>query len=136
MRPLLVSLLLCVPLLGQSSLDGDWIFEMTRFGQVDSMRMKVTVTGQTLVTKLGNEEFEGAFKDAKVDFASKRPSGPKFTGMLKDGVLAGTGAVDGNQIPWRATREPAKPANPRTHTFEPTEFHRVFSGAIPPALHI
>ena len=36
---------------------------------------------------------------------------------------------------WTAKRIPARPPNaPREHVFEPQEFHRVFSGAIPPVL--
>ena len=38
---------------------------------------------------------------------------------------------------WKATRLPVRPPKaPREHEFEPKEFHRVFSGAIPPVLHI
>src|SRR5262249_15214847 len=38
---------------------------------------------------------------------------------------------------WSATRIPVRPPHaPREHVFEPKQFHRVFSGAIPPVLHI
>jgi len=36
----------------------------------------------------------------------------------------------------RLYRERPRAATPTAHTFEPKEFHRLFSGAIPPALHI
>jgi acetamidase/formamidase len=39
-------------------------------------------------------------------------------------------------VKWTAVRIPPRPAAPRTHDFEPTEFHRYFSSAIKPALRI
>jgi acetamidase/formamidase len=39
-------------------------------------------------------------------------------------------------VSWSARRARVRPAKPQTHQFEPVEFHRVFSDAIPPALHI
>ena len=64
-------------------------------------------------------------------------------------VIQGTGRIRGPKMfslarwlkapssPWKATRLPIRPANaPREHVFEPKEFHRVFSGAIQPVLHV
>src|SRR5262249_10904396 len=51
-----------------------------------------------------------------------------MSGDASRGALTGT---------WKATRIPVRPPDaPREHVFEPKEFHRVFSGAIPPVLHI
>src|SRR5262249_29419120 len=38
--------------------------------------------------------------------------------------------------PWSKSPPALPPATPKVHTFEPTQFHRVFSDAIPPVLHI
>src|SRR5262249_6956431 len=60
-----------------------------------------------------------------------------MTGSVQRAAIFGEltiGDVKGN---WKATRPPGRPAKaPREHVFEPKEFHRVFSGAIQPALHI
>jgi hypothetical protein len=41
-----------------------------------------------------------------------------------------------NSITWSARRAAIPPHAPQVHDFEPTEFHRVFSDAIPPVLRI
>jgi acetamidase/formamidase len=51
----------------------------------------------------------------------------QITGTVKQGE---------DQFAWKARRAKIGAAPPKTHVFEPTTFHRVFSGAIPPALHI
>src|SRR4029079_5269028 len=39
-------------------------------------------------------------------------------------------------VTWSAKRVATPPSNPQVHEFAPKEFHRVFSDAIPPVLHI
>jgi hypothetical protein len=52
--------------------------------------------------------------------------------------LTGTASWPGiaGDVAWSARRAKKAPDKPQVHTFEPTEFHRVFSDAIPPVLHI
>jgi hypothetical protein len=61
-----------------------------------------------------------------------------YTGKIADGAMKGEGDWGGTtKVQWTARRPAARPANgPRTHVFAPTEFHRTFSYAIPPALRI
>ncbi len=40
------------------------------------------------------------------------------------------------EFAWKAQRAPSGSTTPRAHTFEPSTFHRVFSGAIKPVLRI
>lgn len=73
-------------------------------------------------------------------FTAKRPNGDHFgdfKGKAHGDKLEGTAVWSGDRkITWSAKRPNSLPAAPRVHDFEPTEFHRVFSDAIPPALHI
>jgi amidase len=133
MRPLFAFLLMVTPALGQS-VDGNWILEIRRFGEPDYRRLNLKTNGDTLTAKSGSREFEGKVNGNKVEFRAK--SGPQFTGALDNGVLAGTVKFDNEEAPWKATREPGKSSAAKTHVFEPTQFHRQFSGAIDPALHI
>src|SRR5262249_54660547 len=60
-----------------------------------------------------------------------------FTGKSMDGILKGEGDWGSIKLQWNARRPATRSeGGPRTHTFTPTEFHRTFSYAIPPALRI
>jgi len=61
-----------------------------------------------------------------------------FKGKLSGGELSGTGSWPGvsGDVSWSARRAVKPPDKPQIHDFEPKEFHRVFSDAIPPVLHI
>src|SRR6202012_4535347 len=69
-----------------------------------------------------------------------RPKGQPFgdfKGTARGDELEGTAVWFGDrQIAWTAKRPATAPATPKVHDFEPTQFHRVFSDAIPPALRI
>src|SRR4051812_47940398 len=67
----------------------------------------------------------------------------RYRGVVRDGRLVGmvtVGARRGEPLAdtaaWFATLQPVRTGPPRMITFEPTMFHRRFSGAIAPALHI
>jgi acetamidase/formamidase len=55
---------------------------------------------------------------------------------MKGDELAGVAHIFGEDRQWIARRVVKSTAAPQTRTFEPTQFHRYFSGTIPPALHI
>jgi amidase len=50
--------------------------------------------------------------------------------------LKGTVKRGSDEMGWVMRRIVVPTAAPRTHTFTPSDFHRLFSGTIPPALHI
>lgn len=67
----------------------------------------------------------------------------RFRGTIRDGRLTGTrllgarpGAALTDTSAWFATAQPVRSGPPRAISFEPVVFHRRFSGAIAPALHI
>src|SRR5215467_2760075 len=70
-----------------------------------------------------------------------RPAGQlfgEFKGRLNGDVLSGTASITqpSGDITWSAKRAAKRPDKPQVYDFEPKEFQRVFSDAIPPVLHI
>ena len=55
---------------------------------------------------------------------------------MADGHIEGTGRLveQKRDLKWEASRQQTKNSPPRTHTFEPAQFHHFFSDAIEPAL--
>jgi acetamidase/formamidase len=65
----------------------------------------------------------------------------RFAGVLRDGVIRGTRtspargtAPAADSVPFLAMPELAPSRAPRRHAFGPQDFHRWYSGAVPPAL--
>ena len=56
--------------------------------------------------------------------------------MLQGDEITGTVKQGKDEFGWKARREKDLRRRPADSYFEPTSFHRGFSGAIPPALHI
>jgi hypothetical protein len=102
--------------------------------------MALKVEGDKLTGHLNEIKLEGTIKGNELIFTGKRPSGDlfgDFKGKSDSSELTGTGLWRGNrEITWSAKRPATPPSSPRVHDFEPKEFHRVFSDAIPPALRI
>ena len=124
----------------QSSLTGDWVNVIAQYDQKSYMRMHVTQDG-TRLTATGAFELKlaGTIRDGKVELEGKTERGRdlKASGSIAGQEIHGTAHVDGEDLAWRAYREQPRPASaPAVHNFEPKEFHRFFSGSIPPVLHI
>ncbi len=141
MRVLIAAIVTCVlPLCGQSiqpsDINGNWVLEVTRFGEPDYRRLSVEMKGSALTTKSGATELEGSVQGRSIEFAPKPEPQRKFTGTLENGVMTGSVTFGNDQGTWKATRAPEKTSGSKTRVFEPVQFHRQFSGSIPPALHI
>ncbi|MCU1329268.1 MAG: Acetamidase/Formamidase [Bryobacterales bacterium] len=93
-----------------------------------------------MVTGTLNElKLAGTVQGDHVNLTAARPNGKewgKFEGQLQGDDLAGSVKQGAEEFAWKAHRASATAAAPATHTFEPTRFHRAFSGSIAPALHI
>lgn len=142
MKAIWVSLLTLATLCtAQASRDlsGNWIIELTFFDVTDYRRITLKQQGTELTGSDGNATIAGTVRENKVEFRAKAGSGPEtiVSATVQGGELVGTAQRGDDQRKFRAYREKIRPSNaPRVHNFEPTEFHRVFSGAIPPVLHI
>ena len=123
-----------------ADVSGDWEFVCQTLGDLSYPRVTLKQTGEKLTGKLNELTLDGAVNGDELTFTAKRPNGDPFgdfKGALRGDGLAGTAVWFGKQpVTWSAKRPVKPPAEPHTYDFEPKEFHRVFSDAIPPVMHI
>lgn len=131
-----------LPLLSfAAEVEGSWHLVLVRFGtEFADARVELKVDGEKLTGTLNELKLEGSTKNDAVTLRATRPNGSAWgtlEGRLQGNVITGTVRQGGEEIGWKARRMPPAVNGPaRTHTFVPTEFHRVFSGAIKPVLRI
>jgi len=124
-----------------ADVSGDWELAYNYLGDTNSVRLTLTnADGKLSGTLLNVAIVEGTVNDEALTFSAKRSNGKHFAdfiGKAHGGTLEGTGHWAGDrEITWSAKRSATPPPVPRVHDFEPTNFHRFFSDAIPPALRI
>src|SRR5882724_873358 len=123
-----------------ADIDGPWRIAVISFGEeVNSAKLELKVQGDQLSGTLNELKIEGTFKNGDLKFTALRPNGDKFgtfEGRANGSELSGTVRRGDDDLKWIASRAALNTAAPQTRTFEPTQFHRFFSGTIPPALHI
>jgi len=119
---------------------GDWVFTDRYLGESSYFHATFKVSGGKLTGTLNNLQLEGAVTGDEVTFTARRPNGNRageFKGSLRGEELSGSGVWRENQeVTWTARRPTPTPAQPKVYDFEPKQFHRLFSDAIPPVLHI
>jgi amidase len=130
---LLVSLLLGTLVPQQGELSGAWAITVVDFGRPNTSRMVLKQDGQTLTGTVGNQALEGSVSAGEISFTVGNRTAK---GRLVEQRLSGEVTQDGRTLAWSAVRIPPRPAQPRTHTFEPSKFERYFTSGIPPVLHI
>jgi len=138
-----VCLLLCVSVsaLAQSPA-GKWISLLKFFDNDNYQRMELKVDGAKVSGKVGRNEVDGTFRNGQIQATSKpnKDTTVELRGTLTGDRISGTATVtqqdEHREMKWEARREADISAAPRTHTFEPTQFHHFFSDKIEPALHI
>ena len=117
----------------QADLSGPWAVAVVDLGVTNTSRMVLKQSGETLSGTMGTQPLEGTFKGGSISF---KMGNRNATGTLAAGQLAGELTQGGRTLKWTAARIPPRPAQPRTHTFEPTKFELYFTAAVPPVLHI
>jgi amidase len=139
----ILALLGPAPLKGQSvtpaDLAGDWVLAAKLYGETDHDRMTFRAMGEKVAVALHGMKLEGRIRDGKIELEQPGKDEPpmRMTGTVVQGAMSGDFTMGTMTGRWKATRLPVRPSNaPREHVFEPKEFHRVFSGAIAPVLHI
>jgi acetamidase/formamidase len=133
--------LAAVPLVAATAdLSGKWDLQATVRGDEDWAHMTLKVDGQKLSGTLNEDQIEGTVRDDGIEFTARRPGGQlfgTFHGVAKGDELIGDAVwFETQKVTWVARRPVVRPATATVHDFEPKEFHRVFSGAIPPVMHI
>jgi acetamidase/formamidase len=132
MKSITLLLLTAAAALAQD-LSGDWIAMFSLLDQKGYERVVMKQTGAKLEGKSGDATFTGSISGANVILEGERG---KMSGVLKNGEIVGKAIRGRDELDMRMYREKPRPATPTTHTFEPKEFHRLFSGAIAPVLTI
>jgi amidase len=128
--------------LSAADLNGVWSFNIVSFGEeIAPARVTLHVEGNKLTGTLNELKLDGTAEPGGVlKFTANRPDGQlfgTFEGQVQGDQLNGTAKRDKDTFTWKARRIVAPAAGPaQTHNFVPSEFHRYFSGTIPPALHI
>ncbi|MGH9720003.1 MAG: acetamidase/formamidase family protein, partial [Bryobacteraceae bacterium] len=115
------------------NLTGDWAITVDDFGRPSTTRMVLKQEGEKLSGRIGGQTLEGSVNGAEVTFKS---GGRSAAGKLANGEIAGEVKQGDRTTTWKAARIPARPAQARTHTFEPAKFELYFTSAVKPVLHI
>jgi len=140
MNKLALLLLVIASSIAAADIEGSWRISIVAFGEeTGSAKLELKVQGDQLSGTLNELKIEGTFKNGDLKFTATRPNGDKFAtfeGRANGSELSGTARRGDDDLKWIATRKAVITATPQTRTFEPTQFHRYFSGTIPPALHI
>jgi amidase len=137
---ILASFLLISAVAIAADISGDWEFTGTSLGDTIYARVTLKVDGNKLSGALNELKLAGTIDGDKFNFEAKRPNGDDFgtfQGAIHGDQMSGTALFRKiEKVEWVAKRPATAPASPRTLDFEPKEFHRVFSDAIPPVLHV
>ena len=134
-------LLLFLPVFAWSAdVTGRWNLHLVRFGEeFAAARVELKTEGSKLTGTLNELKLEGTVDGDRLHITATRPDGKewgKFEGRVQGDAIDGTVKQPEDEFAWKARREKESAAGPKTHVFEPTAFHRVFSGGIAPVLHI
>ncbi len=135
----LTCLLLCSLLLRAADLTGDWSLRLQRFGEdFDTARVTLKAEGGRVTGRLNELTISGTLEGDHLQLKAQRDGKDwgQFDGKLQGDECSGTVKQGSDEFPFTARRMAAAPKAAQVHTFEPTRFERVFSGAITPVLHI
>ena len=132
---------LCLPSAALAAeVNGWWNVHMERFGdQFAAARVQLESNGPKITGTLNELKLEGTLEGDHLQLTARRPNGNewgKIDCTVQGDEMSGTGHQGTDEFVIKARRAKEITAAPQTRTFEPTAFHRVFSGAIPPVMHI
>lgn len=136
------ALALCgfVATLSAADISGKWQLHLIRAGEEFApARVELKIDGEKVSGTLNELKLAGWVRGETLEFVATRPNGEVFgtlQGKTSGAELRGTVKRETEEVGWVMRRVAVSSAAPRTHTFEPTVFHRVFTGTIPPALQI
>lgn len=134
-------LLLTATQLSAADISGEWQLAVTLLNDLTYARAVLKADGEKLSGTFNGITLEGTIKGDDLTFTVTRPNGRRlatFKATANGDALRGMVSWPGipGDFSWSAARAATPPAKPAVHDFEPKEFHRVFSDAIPPVLRI
>jgi amidase len=123
-----------------ADVSGDWNAHLERFGdRFGYSRVALKTDGGKVTGTLNELKLAGTTEGDHLQLTLTRPDGSewgKLDAQVHGDDITGTVKRADGEMAWKAHRAPAVKSTPTTHVFEPTTFHRQFSGAIAPVLHI
>jgi amidase len=123
-----------------ADVSGKWNFNLISFGEeIDHANVELQQNGNKLTGTLNELKLDGTVQGDTLKLTATRPDGKKFgelEGHVSAAGLTGKALRGTEEFEWTAQRHIDVKATPQTRDFTPTQFHRFFSGNIPPALHI
>lgn len=124
-----------------ATFDGVWEITFTRFGEPDLFRRATLKTsGDKLTGQSGDVKIEGTTHGDSIRLEVRQADGKELwnlSGTLVEDVLVGTGKIFDTPATWTARHPSVRPAGAaKEHRFTPRTFHRQFSSAIPPVMHL
>jgi amidase len=123
-----------------ADVNGQWNVHLIRFGEeFAAARVSLKADGTQVTGTLNELKLAGTLEGDQLRVTLTRPNGDewgKLEGRVQGDEIGGTVQQGKDQFTWKGRRAKENTGTPKTHEFEPTAFQRVFSGAIPPALHI
>ncbi|MGH9203840.1 MAG: hypothetical protein ACRD2A_21645 [Vicinamibacterales bacterium] len=117
----------------QQSVAGDWALTTHEQFGPNVMRLSLAVSGETLTGTAGGRTIEGTLKGTALEFKRDNATAK---GAIEGDSLKGEVTFPDRTVKWTAVRIPPQPASPKTHDFEPSEFHLYFSSKVGPVLRI
>ena len=125
--------LLSLSATGQETVAGEWMLTIDdQFGP-NIMRLSVVVAGEKLTGTAGNRSIEGTVRGSTIQFKGGNLTA---SGSLEGAALHGQALFADRTVKWTAVRMPPRPSAPKTHDFEPSQFHLYFSAKVAPVLRI
>jgi acetamidase/formamidase len=125
----------------KDDISGQWLLIEQFRDETHVHRISFEVTGNKITGKAGSSKLDGTIENAVINFKWMSQDGQRveasYSGKMLNESLSGDGTMGDIKLQWSLRRPVTRPSGgPRTHTFVPTEFHRVFSPVIPPVMRI
>ncbi|MFI5312232.1 MAG: acetamidase/formamidase family protein [Gemmatimonadales bacterium] len=120
---------------------GNWVLWRRNFGVDNPLRLRIESSGDSLLATAPNGlKVSGRVAGDRLVLNGKAADGRtdlRLDLRWQGDSLVGTNVAAGQSVPAWVVRERARPASAASRQlFRPTQFHRVFSAALPPALRI
>jgi len=133
-------LVVTAAIVSAADISGKWNLNLISFGEeIGHANAEFKLDGNKLSGTLNELKLEGTVQGDSLKFTGTRPNGEKFgefEGHVTGAELVGKLTQGSDEFEWTGRRASVVKASPQTRDFTPTQFHRFFSGSIPPALHI
>jgi acetamidase/formamidase len=131
----------CLPCFAfAADVTGQWNLHLVRFGEeFAAARVELKAEGSKVTGTLNELKLNGDLQGDRLQLTAVRPNGSewgKLEGRLQGDTIAGAVRQGDDEFEWKARRAAEAAGTPKKHVFEPTVFHRQFSGSIAPVLHI